>query len=77
MTQESLCKRPIGNHYITLKKDGHIFSYNGRFAAVVLWRVFWRLNEAVLLWIAHATVVGRVVGGGTGSKSNWFWEMVC
>jgi hypothetical protein len=22
---------PIGNHYITLKKDGHIFSYNGRF----------------------------------------------
>ena len=55
---------PIGNHYITVKKDGHVFSYNGRFPEKSLKEFFEDSNEAVVfIDQTRVTVVGKVVGG--------------
>jgi hypothetical protein len=66
---------PIGNHYITVKKDGHVFSYDGRFPAVIkndkgettsspLKEFFEDSNEPVVFVDnTRVTVIGKVVGG--------------
>lgn len=60
---------PIGNHYITVKKDGHVFSYNGRFPEKLpekpsLKEFFEDSNEPVVfIDETRITVVGKVVGG--------------
>ena len=63
---------PIGNHYITVKKDGHEFNYNGRFPATPeegstntgLFEFFEDSNESVIfIDSTRVTVVGKVVGG--------------
>jgi hypothetical protein len=62
---------PIGNHYITLKKDGHQFAYNSRFpeASGTFEEFFEDANEAVVfIDETRVTVVGRVVGGSVQSQ---------
>jgi hypothetical protein len=55
---------PIGNHYITVKKDGHVFSYNGRFPENSFKEFFEDSNEPVVfIDKTRVTVVGKVVGG--------------
>ena len=57
---------PIGNHYISVKKDGHEFVYNGRFPAVTgnYFEFFEDAEESVIfIDDTRVTVVGRVVGG--------------
>jgi len=55
---------PIGNHYITVKKDGHVFSYNGRFPENTYKEFFEDSNEAVVfIDKTRVTVVGKVAGG--------------
>ncbi|SNR71632.1 LamG-like jellyroll fold domain-containing protein [Lutibacter flavus] len=69
---------PIGKHFITLKKDGHIFSYDGRFPKKPaidaidddgLYEFFEDSNEPVIfIDSTRVTVVGRVVGGGVQAQ---------
>lgn len=55
---------PIGNHYITVKKEGHEFSYNGRFPATSTKEFFEDANEPVVFVDnTRVTVIGKVVGG--------------
>ena len=55
---------PIGNHYITIKKDGHVFTYNGRFPANDFREFFEDSNEPVVfIDNTRVTVAGKVVGG--------------
>lgn len=55
---------PIGNHYITVKKEGHVFTYNGRFPANDFKEFFEDSNESVVfIDKTRVTVVGKVVGG--------------
>jgi hypothetical protein len=57
---------PIGNHFITVKKDGHEFKYGGRFPAEsgTFKEFFEDSNEAVIFVDStRVTVVGKVVGG--------------
>jgi hypothetical protein len=55
---------PIGNHYITVKKDGHVFSYSGRFPETSYKEFFEDSNEPVVfIDKTRVTVVGKVVGG--------------
>ncbi|PKH66898.1 laminin G [Flavobacterium sp. ALD4] len=57
---------PIGNHYITLKKDGHTFVYNSRFPAETgTFKEFFEDSNEQVIFIddTRVTVVGRVVGG--------------
>jgi len=57
---------PIGNHYISVKKDGHDFKYGGRFPAEsgTFKEFFEDSNEAVIFVDStRVTVVGKVVGG--------------
>jgi hypothetical protein len=67
---------PIGNHYITVKKDGHIFSYNGRFPENSLREFFEDSNEPVVfIDKTRVTVVGKVVGGSVeAAKKIGFGE---
>jgi hypothetical protein len=39
---------PIGNHYITVKKDGHEFTYNGRFRSIRITKEFLKIQKAVV-----------------------------
>jgi hypothetical protein len=62
---------PIGNHYITLKKDGHEFAYNGRFPAEpgTFKKFFEDANENVtFIDKTRVTAVGRVIGGGVQAQ---------
>ncbi len=62
---------PIGNHYITLKKDGHEFVYNGRFPAEsgTFKEFFEDANEQVIFVdTTRVSVVGRVVGGAVEAQ---------
>ena len=57
---------PIGNHFITVKKDGHEFTYGGRFPAEsgTYKEFFEDSNEAVIFVDStRVNVVGKVVGG--------------
>lgn len=69
---------PIGNHYISVKKDGHAFTYNGRFpAASGSTREFFEdANEAVVFVNnTRVTVIGKVVGGSIeAAKKTGFGE---
>jgi hypothetical protein len=62
---------PIGKHYITIKKDGHQFVYNGRFpAATTEFKEFFEdANEPVyFVDNTRVTVVGKVVGGSVEAE---------
>jgi hypothetical protein len=64
---------PIGNHYITLKKDGHQFTYNSRFpAAAGTFKEFFEDSNEAVVFIdeTRVTVVGRVVGGSVESQKE-------
>ena len=67
---------PIGNHYITIKKDGHVFSYNGRFPENSLKEFFEDSNEPVVfIDKTRVTAVGKVVGGSVeAAKKIGFGE---
>ncbi|PXY46028.1 laminin G [Flavobacterium hydrophilum] len=55
---------PIGNHYVTVKKEGHVFTYNGRFPANDFKEFFEDSNEPVVFVDnTRVTVAGKVVGG--------------
>jgi len=61
---------PIGRHYITVKKDGHVFKYNGRFPQSSIiekenLREFVQNSESEVVFIdeTKVEVVGKVVGG--------------
>lgn len=66
---------PIGNHYITVKKDGHVFEYNGRYPEASTnpdnnFVEFFQDSENQVVFIdkTRITVVGRVVGGTVEAK---------
>lgn len=62
---------PIGNHYISLRKDGHVFRYNGRYPAEpgTYIEFFEDSNEQVIFVDStKVTVVGRVVGGAVEAQ---------
>lgn len=62
---------PIGNHVITIKKQGHEFSYNGRYPAEegTSKEFFEDAYESVtFVDETRVTVVGRVVGGTVESQ---------
>ncbi|WP_298545987.1 LamG-like jellyroll fold domain-containing protein [uncultured Aquimarina sp.] len=64
---------PIGNHYITLKKDGHEFNYNGRFPAETgtFQEFFEDANEQVVFVDnTKVTLVGKVVGGAVEAQKS-------
>lgn len=57
---------PIGKHYITVKKEGHQFTYNGRFPADTndFKEFFEDFNEPVcFIDTTRVVAVGKVVGG--------------
>lgn len=57
---------PIGNHYITLKKSGHGFTYNSRYpAAEATYKEFFEDSNEQVIFIDTTKIilVGRVVGG--------------
>jgi hypothetical protein len=64
---------PIGNHYITVKKAGHEFKYQGRFPAESgsLKEFFEDSNEAVVfIDSTRVTMVGKVVGGSVEAAKS-------
>ena len=69
---------PIGNHFITVKKDGHEFTYGGRFPAEsgTFKEFFEDSNEAVIFVDStRVTIVGKVVGGSVeAAKSIGFGD---
>ena len=67
---------PIGNHYITVKKDGHEFTYNGRFPAANTKEFFEDSNEPVVFVDnTRVTAIGKVVGGSIeAAKKAGFGE---
>ena len=57
---------PIGNHAITVKKDGHGFVYGGRYpAASTSFKEFFEDSNEPVVFVdtTKVTVVGKVVGG--------------
>jgi hypothetical protein len=57
---------PIGNHAITVKKEGHTFSYNGRYpAAPGTFQEFFEDSNEPVVFIDSTKIqfVGKVVGG--------------
>ncbi len=64
---------PIGNHSITLKKDGHGFTYGGRYpAASSSFKEFFEDSNEPVVFIdtTRVTVVGKVVGGSVEAKKK-------
>ncbi|KFF03191.1 LamG-like jellyroll fold domain-containing protein [Flavobacterium reichenbachii] len=62
---------PIGKHYITIKKDGHQFVYNGRFpASTSEFKEFFEDSNEPVYFIdtTKVTVVGKVVGGSVEAE---------
>ena len=62
---------PIGNHFIRVEKNGHSFTYNGRFPAESgdFYEFFEDAQEQVVfIDETRVTVVGRVVGGSVESQ---------
>ena len=69
---------PIGNHSVTVKKDGHQFVYGGRYpAASTTFKEFFEDSNEPVIFIdtTKVTVVGKVVGGSVeASKKIGFGE---
>ena len=69
---------PIGNHFIRVEKNGHSFSYNGRFPAETgTFKEFFEDAQEPVVFIdeTRVTAVGRVVGGAVeASKPIGFGE---
>ncbi|MFB9076325.1 LamG-like jellyroll fold domain-containing protein [Flavobacterium procerum] len=64
---------PIGKHYITIKKDGHQFVYNGRFpAATSEFKEFFEDSNEPVYFVDNTkvTVVGKVVGGSVEAEKT-------
>lgn len=69
---------PIGWHYITVKKDGHVFKYNGRFPEKPELitkenpglKEFYQNSQSDVVFIdeTRVEVVGRVVGGAVQAQ---------
>lgn len=66
---------PIGRHYITVKKEGHVFKYNGRFPQAsnideYNLNEFVQNSESEVVFIdeTKVEVVGRVVGGAVQAQ---------
>jgi Concanavalin A-like lectin/glucanases superfamily len=62
---------PIGNHFISIKKDGHEFTLNARFpeAAGTFKEFFEDSNEqTIFIDTTKTTLVGRVVGGSVQAQ---------
>ncbi|WP_299054917.1 LamG-like jellyroll fold domain-containing protein [uncultured Polaribacter sp.] len=55
---------PIGNHKIEVKKDGHVFTHNGRFPETGTFEFFEdQIERRYFVDETRVTLVGRVVGG--------------
>ena len=69
---------PIGNHYITVKKDGHEFTHSGRFPALSgSTKEFFEDSNEPIIFIdtTRVTVIGKVVGGSIeAAKKAGFGE---
>lgn len=72
---------PIGNHFITVKKDGHLFDYAGRFPAQTgTFKEFFEDSNEPVVFIdtTKVSIIGKVVGGSieanktTGFGANGF-----
>jgi len=67
---------PIGNHYISVRKNGHEFGFEGRFPAQsgTFKEFFEDSNEAVVfIDSTRVTLIGKVVGGSVeAAKSTGF-----
>ena len=64
---------PIGNHYITVKKNGHEFVYSGRFPAETgnFYEFFEDAEESVVFVdTTRVTLVGSVVGGSVEAQKS-------
>jgi hypothetical protein len=64
---------PIGNHSITIKKDGHGFTHGGRYpAATSSFKEFFEDSNEPVVFIdtTRVTVVGKVVGGSVEAKKK-------
>jgi hypothetical protein len=64
---------PIGKHYITIKKDGHQFTYNGRFpASTSEFKEFFEDSNEPVYFVdnTRVTVVGKVVGGAVEAEKS-------
>ena len=64
---------PIGEHYISIKRDGHEFGYSGRFPAdTAVFEEFFEDRDEQVTFIdqTKVTVVGRVVGGTVESEKE-------
>ncbi|MFK5889462.1 MAG: T9SS type A sorting domain-containing protein [Flavobacteriaceae bacterium] len=62
---------PIGNHYISIKKDGHEFTLNARFPEITgTFKEFFEDSNEQTIFIdaTKVTVVGRVVGGAVQAQ---------
>ncbi|WP_163411213.1 T9SS type A sorting domain-containing protein [Flavobacterium ajazii] len=62
---------PIGKHYITIKKDGHQFVYDGRFpASTSEFKEFFEDSNEPVYFVNNTkvTVVGKVVGGSVEAE---------
>ena len=74
---EFIIKVPIGNHFISIRKNGHEFAYSGRFPADDTTdddnlEEFFQDSEEFVTFIdqTKVTVVGRVVGGAVESAKT-------
>jgi len=74
---EFIIKVPIGNHFISIRKNGHEFAYSGRFPADDIpdddnLEEFFQDSEEFVTFIdqTKVTVVGRVVGGAVESAKT-------
>lgn len=57
---------PIGNHYVTVKKDGHNFLYSGRYPGTPgTFKEFFENSEEPVVFVdtTKVTIAGKVVGG--------------
>lgn len=64
---------PIGKHYITIKKDGHQFVYNGRFPASTSdFKEFFEDSNDPVYFVdtTRVTVVGKVIGGSVEAAKS-------
>ncbi|PCH77557.1 MAG: laminin G [Flavobacteriaceae bacterium] len=64
---------PIGNHFITVKKNGHKFNYNGRFPAEIgVFKEFFQDSEQQIVFIdsTRVSLIGRIVGGAVEAQKT-------
>ncbi|GEM_PF-3885311 len=67
---------PIGNHYISVKKDGHKFIFNGQFPEPTPDNEYTKhyfnkdISNAVFIDTTHITILGRVLGGSVQTQKT-------